>query len=102
MDDAHAAPAAAAGRLDDYRIADGASDADDFGIVPAGAVGTWHRARRQPSSRPLRTPCRPSGMDRPGADENEAEDSERAGEIGVRTGAVSRVDGLGSRVTLAG
>ncbi len=43
MHDAHAATAAAAGRLDDDRIADGAGDLDDFlRVFGQGAFGTGH------------------------------------------------------------
>ena len=43
MDHAHAAPAAAAGRLDDHRVADGAGDLDDFfRVVGQGAFGARH------------------------------------------------------------
>jgi hypothetical protein len=40
---AHAAPAAAAGGLDDHRVADGAGDLDDFlRVVGQGAFGAGH------------------------------------------------------------
>src|SRR5690606_17938295 len=40
---AHATTAAAAGRLDDDRIADATRDLDDFlRIFGQGAIGTWH------------------------------------------------------------
>ena len=101
MDDAHAAPAAAAGRLDDYRIADGAAMRTiSFGIFRQGAVGTGHAgtpAAFMASLADTLSPIRRM-VSAIGADEDKAGGFDPLGEIGVfRQEAVARVDRPGSR-----
>ena len=78
---AHAAPAAAAGGLDDHRIADVARDAQILvrRPRPAGRRSRARTARRGTSSRGSRRPCRPwCGWSRPSGRRTRSRSSRRA------------------------
>jgi hypothetical protein len=99
MHHAHAAPAAAAGGLDDHRIADGAADLDDFlGIVGQGAVGTRHAGHAGGLHGVLGADLVAHQADGFGAraDEGEAGFFDALAEVGVfREEAVAGMDRLG-------
>ena len=96
--DAHAAPAAAAGRLDDHRIADRARDPDDFlRIFGQRAFGAGHARHAGLGHRDLGADLVAHQPDRFGlrADEHEARALDLVGEVGVLgQEAVTRMDRL--------
>ena len=101
MHDAHAAPAAAAGRLDDDRVADGAGDLDDFlRVFRQRALGSWDAGHTGDLHGVLGGDLVAHQADGfgPRADEHEAGLLDPLREIGVfREEAVTRVDRLGIR-----
>jgi len=99
MHDAHAAPATAASRLDDHRIANGTGDLDDFlRIFRQGAIGTGHAGHASRLHGILGRHLVAHQADRFGTrpDEDEAGGFDALGEVGIfRQEAVTRVNGLG-------
>ena len=84
--DAHAAPAAAAGRLDDHRVADRARDLDDLlRIFGQRAFGTGHARHARLRHRVARADLVAHQPDRFGlrADEHEARTLDLLREVGV-------------------
>ena len=99
MHHAHAAPAAAAGGLDDHRVAHGAADLDDFlGIIGQGAFGAGHAGNAGSLHGVLGADLVTHQADGLGAraDEGEAGFLDAFAEVGVfREKAVAGVYGLG-------
>jgi hypothetical protein len=99
VDDAHAAPATAAGRLDDHRVADAAGDPDDLlRVVGQRTLDARHDRHARLLHRDLGADLvahHPDGVG-PRTDEHEAALLDALGEIGVLgQEAVAGVDRLG-------